>query len=66
MMTTVNGSNDKNLHDINTFAESSTSDEHAALNTSFESDPRSSGSYPCQYEMSSVSWTIQFVWPKLT
>lgn len=49
MMTTVNGSNDKNLHDINTFAESS-SDEHA-LNTSFESEPRSSGSYPCQYEM---------------
>ncbi|OQD66628.1 hypothetical protein PENPOL_c004G00309 [Penicillium polonicum] len=52
MMTTVNGSNDKNLHDISTFAGSSTSDEHAALNTSFESDPRSSGSYPCQYEMS--------------
>lgn len=53
MMTTVNGSNDKNLHDINTFAESS-SDEHA-LNTSFESEPRSSGSYPCQYEMNSES-----------
>ncbi|OQE23503.1 hypothetical protein PENFLA_c011G01532 [Penicillium flavigenum] len=52
MMTTVNGSNDKNLHDINTFAESSTSDEHAALNTSFESDSRSSGSYSCQYGMS--------------
>ncbi|KAJ5430801.1 Sodium/calcium exchanger membrane region [Penicillium cf. griseofulvum] len=50
-MTTVHGSNDNNLHDINPFAESS-SDEHAALNTSFESDPRSSGSYPCQYEMS--------------
>ncbi|KAJ5162760.1 uncharacterized protein N7500_004590 [Penicillium coprophilum] len=49
-MTTVHGSNN-NLHDINPFAESST-DEHAALNTSFESDPRSSGSYPCQYEMS--------------
>lgn len=64
MMTTVNGSNDKNLHDINTFAESSTSDEHAALNTSFESDSRSSGS--CQYEMSSASCTIQFVFQKLT
>ncbi|KAJ5834195.1 hypothetical protein N7447_000221 [Penicillium robsamsonii] len=49
MMTTVHGSNDNN---INPFAESSTSDEHAALNTSFESDSRSSGSYPCQYEMS--------------
>lgn len=58
MMTTVNGSNDKNLHDISTFAGSSTSDEHAALNTSFESDPRSSGSYPCQYEMSSESYTF--------
>ncbi|KAK4863150.1 hypothetical protein LT330_001928 [Penicillium expansum] len=50
-MTTANGSNDKNLHDISTSAGSS-SDEHAALNTSFESDPRSSGSYPCQYEIS--------------
>ncbi|KAJ5961166.1 uncharacterized protein N7479_008316 [Penicillium vulpinum] len=50
-MTTVHGSKDNNLHDINAFAESS-SDEHAALNTSFESEPRSSGSYPCQYEIS--------------
>ena len=60
MMTTVNCSNDKNLHDISTFAESSTSDEHAALNTSFEPDSRSSDSYPCHYEMSSASCTIQF------
>ncbi|KAJ5385413.1 hypothetical protein N7517_003324 [Penicillium concentricum] len=64
-MTTVHGSNDNNLHDINPFAESSTSDEHDALNTSFESDPRSSGSYPCQYEMSSESCALQFLWPKL-
>ncbi|CAG8893460.1 unnamed protein product [Penicillium egyptiacum] len=49
MMSTVNGSNHKDLHDIDTFAEGSTSDEHPALNTSFESDSRSSSSYPFQY-----------------
>lgn len=51
MMTTVHGSNAKNLDDINPFAESSTN-EHAALNTSFEYDDRSSNSYPCDYETS--------------
>ncbi|KAJ5774883.1 hypothetical protein N7457_009779 [Penicillium paradoxum] len=51
MMTTAHGSNAKNLDDINPFAESS-SDEHAALNSSFEFDDRSSNSYPCQYEPS--------------
>ncbi|KAJ5131117.1 uncharacterized protein N7515_007156 [Penicillium bovifimosum] len=51
-MTTVHGSNDKNPDDINPFAGSSTSEEHAALNTSFDYDDRSSGSYPCELDAS--------------
>jgi Ca2+:H+ antiporter len=59
MMTTVHGSNDKNLDDINPFAGSSTSDEHAALNTSFEYDDRSSGSYPCEFDASREFFAFQ-------